>query len=117
MLRKDDGECSLTLEEWRVATHGATRNLTDDSIGAHMRHRVRRSALPEEPHRLRNVPVDGERTPGEAYATRATRKAGAAKQALEAAEQKRKAAKRRLSLVDDPGFDWVLADELDALAS
>jgi hypothetical protein len=70
MLKKDDGEYPPTLEEWRVMTRHATRNLTDDPIGAHMRRRVLSDAIPEEPWRLRNVPVDGERTVEQAAALR-----------------------------------------------
>jgi hypothetical protein len=67
---KDDGSSPPTLEEWRVVTHGATRNLTDDPIGAHMRRRVLSGALPEEPWRMRHTPVDGERTVDQAEALR-----------------------------------------------
>jgi hypothetical protein len=70
MLRKDDGEYPPTLEEWRVMTRHATRNLTDDPIGAHMRRRVLSAAIPEEPWRLPNTIVDGERTVEQAASLR-----------------------------------------------
>jgi hypothetical protein len=70
MMVEDEGEFQPTLEELRVLTRNATRNLTDDLIGAHMRRRTVSDAIPEEPWRLRNTPVDGERTVEQAAALR-----------------------------------------------
>jgi hypothetical protein len=67
MGEADDGSNPPTLEELRVSTRNATRNVTDDPIGAIQR--PRREAA-GEPWRLRNVPVDGERTVEQAAALR-----------------------------------------------
>jgi hypothetical protein len=104
-----------TLEEYNRLMVGRTRSLTDQHPGRRAASGITVTAeshlTPEEASgRLRGTPVNGERTPAEAAAIRATKNA-------EAAKQKREAAKRRLVLVDEPVFDWALADELDALAS
>jgi hypothetical protein len=60
---EDNGEMPPTLAEYNERMRDATRNLTDDPIGAHtMQERTDPAAVPDEPHRLRNDRVEGERT-------------------------------------------------------
>jgi hypothetical protein len=67
MAEADDGSNPPTLEELQILTGNATRNLTDDPIGAFPRQRREAAG---EPWRLRNVPVKGERTAEQAAALR-----------------------------------------------